>query len=421
MSNKANPNILICSAYDVGGASIAAIRLHLGLLSIGANSRFLTLHKTNHQMPESYQFQPSSRITGKFKLKFRQRSEHKQRISLQLSEGESLSGKFSFPSAPYDITDSPLWDWADIVNLHWVNEWIGLDNLVSSAKQKPLVWTMHDFQAFTGGCHYPASCRHFEEDCQNCPFLKRSNMPQLANHFWKIKKAALNFYKPRLTITAPSEWMRKNAAQSSLFEDFDTRAIPNSLDTQIYKPADKLACRKALNLPENAFILLSVIQSLRDERKGFDILQKALFELPNPENWVLCTVGKNNGSELDFPVEHIHLGTLVDERLMAMVYNAADLFVHPAREDNLPNVVVESIACGVPVVGFNIGGMPEMVYNGVNGFLSEVVDAKPLAEEIVRARDFAFSKLEISQNAEKKYALSAQAQSFMKLFQQILI
>lgn len=420
MGSKANLNILICSSYDVGGASIAAIRLHLGLLAIGVNSRFLCLHKSNHQIPESYVFQPHNGWPEKIKLKFRQRSEHKQRVSLQISEGDNLSGKFSFPSAPFDVTRSPHWEWADVVHLHWVNEWISVDNLVSSAGKKPLIWTMHDFHAFTGGCHYSGSCENYKTDCLECPLLKRTNMPRLAHHFWNIKKAAFNFYKPELTITAPSEWMRSKAAESSLFNGFQTRAIPNGLDTAVFKPADRLACRKALNLPENKRIMLSVIQSLKDERKGFDILQEALFLLPDPEKWVLCTVGKQLEKSAETPVEHIHLGTLVDERLMAIVYNAADIFVHPAREDNLPNVVVESIACGVPVVGFAIGGMPEMVANSENGFLSYEVSAAGLAEAICKTEMHPFDQGKIALDAAGKYSQLVQAKAFTDLYRELI-
>jgi glycosyltransferase involved in cell wall biosynthesis len=419
MAQGKGPNILICSSYDVGGASIAAIRLHIGLLEIGANSKFLCLHKSNHQIPESYAFQAHAGWPEKIKLKFRQRSEHKQRVSLQISEDESLSGKFSFPTAPYDVTQSPLWEWADVVHLHWVNEWISVENLVSSSKYKPLIWTMHDFHAFTGGCHYAGSCENFKHDCQPCGLLSRTNMPQLAHHFWNMKNAALKFYKPRLTITAPSEWMRQKAASGSLFRDFPSKTIPNGLDTGIFTPADRDACRKALNLPGNKIILLSVIQSLKDERKGFDLLLQAMNLLPDPESWLLCTVGKQLEKSEASPVQHIHLGTLVDERLMAIVYNAADIFVHPAREDNLPNVVVESIACGIPVAGFEIGGMPEMITNQENGFLSEEVSAPGLAEVIIKTNLHPWKRQEIAAYAEKKFSRIVQANAFMALYREL--
>jgi glycosyltransferase involved in cell wall biosynthesis len=141
--------------------------------------------------------------------------------------------------------------------------------------------------------------------------------------------------------------------------------------------------------------------------------------LPDPESWLLCTVGKQLEKSEASPVQHIHLGTLVDERLMAIVYNAADIFVHPAREDNLPNVVVESIACGIPVAGFEIGGMPEMITNQENGFLSEEVSAPGLAEVIIKTNLHPWKRQEIAAYAEKKFSRIVQANAFMALYREL--
>jgi len=414
------PKILILSAYDVGGASIAAIRLHLGLLKLGLNSKLLTLHKTSSNIPEHYQYQYSGSWKEKVFLKLRQRNEHKQKSSLELLEKGSLSGEFSMPIASYDITTNPLWEWADVINLHWVNEWISLENLLAKAGNKKLVWTMHDMHVFTGGCHYSHGCEGFRYECKNCPMLQNSNMPQMAHQFWKTKISTLKLNKPSLTITSPSSWMAKLVGLSSLLKDFKSFTIPNSLDTNIFKPIPTTQSREVLHLPTHKIVLLTVIQSLKDKRKGFQILLDALIHLPNPERFVLCTVGSLKEAIPTIKIEHIHLGSLVDERLMAMVYNSADMLVHPAVEDNLPNVVVESLCCGVPVVGFNIGGMSEMVTTRDNGFLSEEINPKVLAQSILTLAGLKLSKLEISQSAHLKYALEVQAKAFQKLFDTIL-
>jgi glycosyltransferase involved in cell wall biosynthesis len=415
-----SPKILILSAYDVGGASIASIRLHLGLLKLGVNSKLLTLHKSSSNIPEHYQFQPSSNWKEKVYLKLRQRNEHKQRTSLELYENASLSGEFSMPIASFDITKSPLWDWADIVNLHWVNEWISLENLLAKARSKKMVWTMHDMHLFTGGCHYSHGCEGFKFECKDCPMLQKSNMPQLANQFWKVKTNAIKLNKPFLTITSPSSWMAGLVGSSSLLKDFKSIAIPNSLDINIFKPSPKKQSREALNLPTEKIILLTVIQSLKDKRKGFQLLLDSLIYLPEPERFVLLTVGGLNNEIKLQKIEHIHLGSLVDERLMAMVYNSADMLVHPAVEDNLPNVVVESLCCGVPVVGFNIGGMAEMVSNGQNGFLSNEIKPEVLAQSVSSVLEYNLNKAEISQKAHSIYALEVQARNFQSLFENIL-
>lgn len=405
---------LILSAYDVGGASIAAIRLHMGLLQLGVDSRLLTLHTSASSIPQHFTYSPSSSFRKRMGLKWRKRQEHKQKTSLHLPKEESLSGEFSMPVAPFDITESEHWAWADVVNLHWVNEWIQLENLLARAGNKPLIWTMHDMHAFTGGCHYSHGCTGMQGECHACPMLKNSNLPELAHQFWKSKKAAMVQFPPKLTITAPSAWMVNWSKQSSLFRQLDHRAIPNSLDTRIFRPISKEVCRESLGLDRHKKILLCVVQSLKDHRKGFHYLLNSLPFFPDPENWVLCTVGKLH-EKLEIPIEHHHFGTLVDERLMAMVYNTADVFVHPAIEDNLPNVILESLACGTPVAGFQIGGMPEMIEPGQNGMLATQPDGKLLTGCILEIMEKRPLKDDIARYAHEKYALAVQAERFREL------
>ncbi len=412
--NSSGPNILILSSYDIGGASIAAIRLHLALLKSGANSRLLTLHKSNGNLPEHYQYQTSGGWKNKIELKLRQRSEHQQKTALQLPEGESLSGEFSLPVAPYDVTSSSHWDWADVVNIHWVNEWISIENLVAKAGNKPMIWTMHDMHAFTGGCHYSHGCRGFESECRNCPLLERSSIPQLAHQFWKSKKTALYVHQPNIKVVAPSQWMVDLAAKSSLFSFFDGQRIFNSLDTTIFKLLPQEMSRKVLGLPDKK-ILLSVIQSLRDKRKGFSILIETLKQIPDPENWALVTVGKLHEGTLESGMEHIHLGTINDERLMAIIYNSASVFVHPATEDNLPNVVAEALSCGIPVAGFAIGGMPEMVIQNENGILATDTQPGLLLSAIRDTISLNPDRKKIMENAHRKFSGEAQVKAFLEL------
>ena len=419
MVSGGKPNILILSAYDIGGASIAAIRLHLGLLEIGANSKLLTLNKSVNHIPEHYQFKPSSGWKSKIQLKLRQRNEHIQKSSLQLMGDGSLSGEYSMPIASYDVTESPLWEWADIVNLHWVNEWISFESLMVKSS-KPMVWTMHDMHCFTGGCHYSHGCLGFQSECKDCPMLVNTNMPQMANYFWKSKMGSLSMLASNLTITAPSNWMANLAKSSALLKGFNSVGIPNGLDVKLFNKKSTQQCREILQLPESKFVLVSVIQSLRDRRKGFKILLDALAFLPNPDKFLLCTVG-NLTEEIDsHGVSHFHLGTIADERLMAMVYNSADIFVHPATEDNFPNVVIEALSCGVPVTGFNIGGMAEMVIQEKNGLLSDDINPEKLAKNIVQLLDLKLDRAKISVDAHEKFDQKLQAKNFEELFKFIL-
>lgn len=414
------PNILIVSTYDVGGASLAALRLHLALLKNGQNSRFLCLHRSRFDIPEQYSFSAPSGIKQKIKLKLRQRAEHQHRQLLSVPEGESLSGEFSPTTSSYEISQSPHWEWADVVNLHWVNEWISFENLLPDAGSKKLIYTMHDMHAFTGGCHYSHDCDGFERDCSDCPLLKRSSLPQLAHQNWKSRKTALGQSRPFLWITAPSQWMIHLAAKSSLLGSFPGIRIFNSVEPEIFHPRSQEAAKEVLSLPKDKILILTVIQSLKDKRKGFDLLIKAMQEMENPDRYCLCTVGKWDENPLKIPVQHIHLGSIMDEKLMAIVYSSASILAHPAIEDNLPNVVVEALCCGIPTAGFRIGGMPEMIENGVNGSLSEEVSPKGLVKAMGEALQLRNQGSEIASSARQTFGPENQAQQFMNLVSSIL-
>ena len=409
------PKILILSSYDVGGASIAAIRLHEALLKSGVQSRLLTLHKSKNDIPEHYQFQVSGGLRERFKLKLRQRAEHKLRNSLRLPNNESLSGKYSIPVASYEVHNSPHWKWADVVNLHWVNEWISAENLLVHAGDKPIIWTLHDEHLFTGGCHYSESCKGFESECQHCPLLANSSLPEIASLSLKAKLHAFQQFPPNMKIVAPSQWMVDKARRSSLLSNLEGRRIFNSLDRQVFHPVPDDVCREVLGIPLDKTILLTVTQSLDDERKGFKILKEALDSQGLPEDWFLCTVGKLESGISISGVPHKHLGSIQDHRLMAIIYNSASVFVHPATEDNLPNVVAEALMCGIPVAGFQIGGMPEMV-NQENGFLAEEVNPSSLVDAIHQALSIsAVKRKEISNLASAQFSAERQVREFMEL------
>lgn len=414
------PKILILSSYDVGGASIAAIRMHMALYEAGEDSRLMSLHVSQDNIPQHFRFSPAADSVNRIKLKWKKRNEHQLKTALQLPPGVSLSGEFSMPVAAFDVTQSDHWGWADVVIIHWVNEWIQLETLVENAGSKPLIWVMHDMHAFSGGCHYAHGCSGFQTDCQHCPMLKGSNFPELAHRFWKNKWNAIQNWKPRLTIIAPSQWMVNESKKSSLFCGLMHRHIFNSLDTSIFCQRELEACRKVLGIPLNKKVLLCVIQSLEDRRKGFALLLEALAMVEESENLILCTVGKARHLPENLPFEHFHLGSIADERMMAIIYNTADLLVHPALEDNLPNVVVEALACGLPCTGFAIGGMPEMVEDGVNGYLSTELSPLALANTIETSMLFKWNRSEIARMAHQKFALSVQAEKMLDLIAEVI-
>jgi glycosyltransferase involved in cell wall biosynthesis len=416
--------VLLVNSYDIGGAAIACIRLHIALLKAGVKSKILTLHRSNFKTPAMEVFAPEDDMMSKLKQKFIRRKNHQLQTSLKLPEHVSLSGKFSMPVADFDITQSHWFEWADIVNLHWVNELVDIAEFLPRAGNKPLVWTMHDMHGFTGGCHYSLGCEGYKAACEHCPMLATSNQPNLAHAFWKEKHKALKNISPNLSIVTPSRWLSDVSKSSSLFARFPHFPISNGINTQQFRHLDQASCRKKLQLPEDTYLLLGVGQHLGDERKGFAHLMNCLPLLAHHQNICLVLVGSQpNQVEEKYPIPVIHAGTFKDEQSLAELYNAADLLVAPSIEDNLPNVVVEALCCGLPTVGFAVGGMTQLVQPGENGFLDNSIGSESLARLISKAIETRFTlthRQTIAAKAAENYSQAVQAANYIALFEEIL-
>lgn len=281
--------------------------------------------------------------------------------------------QFSTNRAGFDVSRYPVIQHADIIHLHWFHQ--GLLSLDGFARlvqlNTPMVWTLHDMWAFTGGCHYAGRCDHFKEACGNCPYLKRPH-PHDLSYVVHTKKSKI-YEQANLSIVTCSKWLANKARESSLLADLPITNIPNPIDTEKFKPQNKTKIRKELGLPVEKKIILFGAAKLTDGRKGFKYLIHALKKLADskPEltsNLALLVFGSTDEALsrlLPFPL--ISLGSI---DYPENAYNAADVFVLPSLEDNLPNTVMEALACGVPCVGFNTGGVPEMIDHKHNGYVA---------------------------------------------------
>ncbi len=296
---------------------------------------------------------------------------------------------FSIPFWGRDVSKLDLLRSADIIHLHWINHAFlrPADLAKLSALNKPIVWTFHDSNAFTGGCHVRYECDHFLKECGNCPVLKNSGKDDKSHKIWFQKKNAysgLNF-----TAVAPGRWMADSVRMSSLFRSVKVVNIPNTLDTDVFKPSDRVMARQVLGLAPDKFIMMSgFMPSRMDMHKGTSYLVDAIelfsanYDL-DPDQLELIIFGNRDEKNVpDFPIKTTFLGTIsVDEKL-ALCYSAADVFLAPSLEDNLPNTVMESLACGTPVVAFRTGGIPDMVQHQQNGYLAEYRSSADLARGI---------------------------------------
>ena len=409
--------VLHVSTFDKGGAATAAVRLHRGLLTQGVDSAMLFLEQFKPEIPNSIPFGEISkkdRLLRKIGLKNNIFYLNQKKLT-----GRSSTEDFSFPRTEFDITRHPRCRRADVIHFHWVSRFLDYESFFRK-NQKPLVWTLHDMNPFTGGCHYAGECPGFLDRCERCPVLKGAADEQAAEENLLIKAEALDTHRASVTIVSPSQWLMQASQQSTLFNQFSHRCIPYGLDTRVFMPRDKRAARDAFGLPHDKTVLLFVSDALGAHRKGFDLLAGALEHLPGRSNLVLCAVGEKMPDQ-SLP-NVIYTGTIRDEISMSRAYSAADLFVIPSREDNFPNTVLEAMACGTPVLSFRRGGMLDVIQPGINGILAEELSEKALAEALKQflSRDNEFSVGKIRQFAVERYGQSVQAKHYQQLYREIL-
>lgn len=265
-----------------------------------------------------------------------------------------------------------------LIHLHWIgNGMSSIDEI--GVLDCPIIWTLHDTWAFTGGCHYPGNCTGFQHSCGQCPQLNSKNTADLSHTLLTRKTQAWSGLN--LTIVTPSHWMANLARQSQLFQGRRIDVIPNGLDTDTFRPIDRQAARQYFNLPKDQPVLLFGAQNLHDDRKGADLLVQALMRYHKPCTLLLFGHGQLDINDAPW-VTIRRLGTLVDDASLSLAYSAADVFACPSREDNLPNTVAEALACGTPCLAFNTHGLPEMITHQGNGWLARPFEPDDLAAGI---------------------------------------
>ncbi len=385
--------ILHVNTNDTGGAAIAARRLHLLLLKHGIESRMLFLKRSGQvNIPEVYYMED---LYGKipFKLFDKLNTLYNRRFSFT-----QPNVYFNGPESLFDISKHPAFEWADVVHLHWVVKLVDW-NSVFRHKAKKFVWTLHDMNPFTGGEHYKTGYK------DEFAYATRRNIA--------IKQAAIQGQK--LQVICPSEWLSQLARQSEVFKHVDVRTMRNPIDNSVFKPMDKMAMKQKHGLSTDKKNILFVAENPHDERKGFGLLLKALSHL-NMSDFEVSVIGKEAFVQNAIIDAHF-FGTVNDEQKMAELYNAADVFVIPSLEDNLPNTVSEALLCGTAVSGMRIGGIQEMVQDGKNGYLSK--EANQLGAAIVATLQHNLKSEDIRQQALKELDEQKLISEFKAMYQNL--
>ena len=329
-----------------------------------------------------------------------------------------------------DITKLPEFKEADVIHLAWINQGFLSLNVIRKIinSGKAIVWTMHDLWPATGICHFTLGCEAYKGQCRKCFFLPGGgSATDLSTRVFNKKKKL--YYNSGIHFVACSKWLGSSAKQSSLLTGLQLSVIPNPIDTHVFCPKDKRAARLHSTLPEDKRIILFVSQRVTMERKGMAYFIKAISLLAErhpemKENTAIAILGGRADevvSQLALP--SFPLGYIRNERQLVDIYNSADVFVIPSLDDNLPNTIMEAMACGVPSVGFKVGGIPEMIDHQKNGYVANFKDADDLAAGIHWVLDEADNedlKKRCVQKVMSCYSQRSVAMKYVEVYNQAL-
>ncbi len=321
----------------------------------------------------------------------------------------------------------------DVINLHWVSWFLSdfsIRELLCQGKQ--VIWTLHDERPLTGGCHYTAGCAQNQgAHCENCIQLKPNRGYSPAAN---LKNKSELLKHQNITFVSPSKWLSDQVRKNEVFGERRVEVIPNSIEPETFRFIPKELARHRLNLPKDRLVLLFGAYDTGERRKGYHVLIEAMklflndFEAlqisSDQPPLVLCF---GSGEDADWPlsVERHFLGEISSDSKLAEIYASADLFILPSLEDNLPNTIIEAMACGTPCIGFPIGGVPEMIETNCSGFLAPVVSPRGLCHAITSAladrEELRRMSVRCSDLARSRYSPNLQASAYQSLFQELAL
>lgn len=414
--------LIVNTSERTGGAAVAANRLMCALNNNGVKAKMLVRDRQSDD--------PRVVGTGRKGLMRWRFLWERFVVFMHLHGKRTHLFDIDIANTGMDITSLPEFREADVIHLHWVNQGMlsltDIRNIVRSGK--PLVWTMHDIWPATAICHLTLGCRSFRSRCHNCKYLPgNGSANDLSSKVWRRKERMLR--EGNAVFVACSRWLEGEAKGSALLKGHSVVSIPNPIDTRVFCPGSQTEAREQLHLPQDKLLLLFVCQRVTNVNKGMTFLAEACRKLaadhPELKERLGLVLMGGHADEVaeSLPFVSYPLGYVTDENLIACAYRAADLFVLPSLSENLPNTIMEAMACGVPCVGFKVGGIPEEIDHQKNGYVAAYRDSDDLARGIswvlCEADREALSHAAV-RKVTQNYSQSSVALRYSELYQEIL-
>lgn len=420
------------SSFIDGGAGGAAIRLHQSLRGIGVDSRFVYSKDRNKSKAKSHldvsHVEATWRPRGRWQRWTNGVGHHIKQKQFKFATRNQPGGRDLFTS-PHgrDGTeiDRSEFSAGDVIHLHWISKFIDWQQFFESIpRAMPIVWTLHDMNPLTGGCHFSGGCDHFASGCGNCFQLGYPKPNDISHRILGIKKQSIR--GRNLHVVAPSVWLIEQARKSvTMANAISFHRIPYSIDLEQFRPVNQQMARRNLGIEHDDFVIVFGAMGIGNARKGARQLVEALSSLAGEKRVRLLTFG--NGQ---LPIGNAampamtELGLLKDKVDLQMAYAAANLFVMPSLEDNLPLTGLEAMACGTPVVAFDSGGIPDYVRQNVTGRLAKSGSSEDLAKQLRWALEHVDQMTAMGIAARKmvesEYAAPTEAMAYQSLYRQIL-
>ena len=412
--------LIVNTSERTGGAAVAANRLMKALINHGVKAKMLVRDKESDSLTVT-ELSRSWRLRWNFLW---------ERFVIFVRSGFSRKHLFEIDLANTgtDITRLREFQEADIIHLHWINQGMlslsGIRKILRSGK--PVVWTMHDIWPATAICHVTLGCRNFTTRCRSCRLLGNSQGDDISTTIWQRKLRMLE--GENIYYVACSRWLENEAKASALLKGHKVTSIPNPIDTHIYNRYSKEEARQRLGLPQDRRLILFASQRVTTPNKGMDYLIEACRLLGDRTKcqtpYEVVILGGHAEELVELLQLKAHpLGYVNDERRIVDVYNAVDVFVLPSLSENLPNTIMEAMACGVPCVGFKVGGIPEEIDHKRNGYVADYRNAEDLARGIrwiLEESDYEALSRNAIQKVAHNYSQQNVALRYAEVYQQAM-